>query len=674
VEQASFSAEVIRFGIFEADIRTGELRKQGMQIKLQEKPFQVLSLLLARPRELVTREELRQKLWSADTFVDFEHGLNKAINKLRKALNDDPKAPRYIETLPRRGYRLIAPVFNPSPATELPGPYPSLGVQPDAMAPQVPLRARWMTRRLIILLGALALLFPSLWYWRAHRRPDTAATTLRSPIRSLAVLPLDNLSGNPAQDYFSDGMTDELITDLAKISSLRVVSRTSVMHYKGSHETVPQMSRELGVDAIVEGSVARSAERVRITVQLVDARKDRDVWAQSFEGSTDDVLSLQDEVATQITAQIEGVLDSAMTKSSHPRQVNRAAYDAYLHGLYFFGRRTGTDALRSVRYFEQSIKLDPSYAQAYAGLAEALDQENLLGVARPDDVEPQIRAAALHALQLDSDLGDAYSVLGEIAIVYDRDWKTAVQDIQRGIELAPNDSNPEINYAVYLAAVGKPKEAVAHAQRALQLDPLSFLANRTLGSMLYFAGDYDEALAQLRRTQELEENPGVIDNWISWIYEEKGMHDEAVREDLKSIAGDGESAANLSYYRRVYARSGWRAYWRARIERLLPKSKMQCVPYGLGVSYLRVGNSREAFRWLDKSADQRCAWDPFIPVDPKLAVVHSDPRFHSLLARMHLDGIVVEPPDSEKQLSLSSKTSVHAPKTMKTDGVRRASE
>lgn len=324
--------------------------------------------------------------------------------------------------------------------------------------------------------------------------------------------------------------------------------------------------------------------------------------------------------------------------------MNRAAYDTYLHGRYFFERRTRIDALRSVRYFNQSIKLDPSYALAYAGLAEALHQENLLGVARPDDVEPQARAAALHALQLDAGLGEAYSVLGVIAIVYDRDWKTAARDIQRGLELAPNDSNTEIKYGVYLAAVGRLKEAVAHAQRASQLDPLSFFANRMLGSILYFAGDYDEALAQLRQTQELEENPGVIDNWISWIYEEKGMHNEAVREDLKSIAGDGESAANLSYYRRVYARGGWRAYWKARIERMLPRSTRPCVSYDLAVSYLRVGDPREAFRWLNKSVDKRCIWDPFIAVDPKLRVARSDPRFQSLLARMHLDGMVFERP------------------------------
>jgi TolB-like protein/tetratricopeptide (TPR) repeat protein len=460
------------------------------------------------------------------------------------------------------------------------------------------------------------------------------AARLRRPptIRSLAVLPLENLSGDPSQDYFADGMTDELITELAHIPNLRVVSRTSVMLDRNSRKALPEIARELGVDAIVEGSTMRSGNRVRITAQLIDGRSDRHLWAQSFEGPATDVLALQDSVAQQIATQARLVLLPSPPRSP----INPAAHDAYLRGRYFLNKQ---DVPHSAEYFQKAISLDPRYASAYAGYAAVLDASTAFGLAVPEDAMPKALAACKRAIELDPNNGEAYTELGSIQTIYEWDWTAAEQNLLRGISLNPNDSIAEFKYAVYLDAVDRPQEAVAHMRRALALDPLSFLMNRRLGATLYLARDYDAALAQLERAAEMEDRPGSIDNYVSLVYEQKGQRDLAVQHDLRALREDHPQidAGSLLV---TYQQQGWQAYWRARSRALLADPAEACTGYEVGVDDLRVNDLRvneldQAFDSFNHALDRHCFYMAVIRVDPLFDSVRNDPRYRTLLARMH---------------------------------------
>jgi TolB-like protein/DNA-binding winged helix-turn-helix (wHTH) protein len=360
-----------RFGVFELDLRAGELRKNGLRIRLQEQPFQVLGMLLGHPGEVVTREELQKKLWPAGTFVDFEHGLNKAINKIREALGDSAESPRFVETVARHGYRFLAevkvadaaPVRSPGLATQA---HPAAEVR-DLLAGKLGIPKRHLpSLAWKISLIVLLVLMASLATWKVH------SWNRASPvIHSLAVLPLESLSSDASQDYFADGMTDELISDLGQISALRVISRTSVMAYKHARKPLPQIARELNVDAVVEGTVLRSGDQVRITAQLIEASSDKHLWSQSYEGELRDTLALQNQVARAIADQIRISLNpQEQAALKNVKVVNPEAYVSYLKGRYFWNKRTADSLKGALAYFNQAIDEDPAYAQAYSGLAD----------------------------------------------------------------------------------------------------------------------------------------------------------------------------------------------------------------------------------------------------------------------------------------------------------------
>jgi TolB-like protein/DNA-binding winged helix-turn-helix (wHTH) protein/Tfp pilus assembly protein PilF len=635
--------EVVYFGLYELDLQARQLRKNGIKIRLSQKSFQLLVVLLERPGEVFTREELRQRLWPSDVFVDFDHGLNKSIQKLRESLGDSAESSRYIETLQRVGYRFIAPVNGavlPGLVTE---PLP-MGAEvkdevrvAEVLVPQVKAEPppRRMHLRMVWVITATIILAAGI----AARLILKQLQRTAQPIRSLAVLPLENLSGDPGQDYFADGMTDELITELARIPALRVVSRTSVMQVqrKGVRKSLQQIARELNVDAIVEGSVVRSGDKVRITAQLIDARNDKHLWAQSFESQTSDVLSMQDSVASEIASQTKAVLTPlARADRNDTMHINPAAQDAYLRGRYFLNKR---DAMKSTAYFQQAISLDSSYASAYAGLADSFESQTLLGNAKPEEVMPKALAAAKRAIELDPEDGEAYAALGGVETTYEWNWTAAERDLTRGITLSPSYSYGELRYAVFLDATNRPEEAVMHMRRALELDPLSFLMNRHLGSTLFFARHYDEALYYLRRAGEMEPNAfGVVENWISWIYEKKGMQDDAVTHDLIALKRDMPEI-NADRLRSIYQHAGWKAYWQARIDTMSPYSeRFECTPYDLGVSYLRLGNRDLAFSWFNRAIDRRCFWMIWLKVDPLVDDVRTDRRFNDLLRRVNLSG------------------------------------
>jgi TolB-like protein/DNA-binding winged helix-turn-helix (wHTH) protein/Tfp pilus assembly protein PilF len=645
-------AKVVRFGPFEFDLRTHWLTRGGEPERLSLQPLRLLGLLVQRRGELVSREELRTQLWPGETFVDFDHGLNNAVNRVREALRDSATAPRYIETVPRRGYRFIAEVKDfelpqPEEAKETIFSPPDLPEQAEsrnevpgvaatvaAKAITEPEKAQStphtssVRRRLMwlkpLLAGTLALVALVFYLKPARMHPA-------GPIRSLAVLPLQNLSGDPNEEYFVDGMTDALITELARIPKLRVVSRTSAMQDKGSKKSLRQIASELDVDAVVEGSVVRSGDHVRITAQLIDTRDDRHLWAESFEEPIKDVLALQDEVVNEIASEAEAAL-APLRESTGSARVNPAAYDAYLRGLYFLHLR---DALKSVAYFKQAISLDPSYPGSYAGLAEALASDQVLSNTKPSDTGSLALAAAKRGISLDSESGEAYSALGFVEFIYSRDWNAAGQDLQRGVALSPNNSLAELQYSVYLDATGRPEDAVTHMRRAVRLDPLSFLMNRHLGSVLYFARRYDEALVYLRRAAELDpHNFPLVENWRSRTFEMLGRTGEAEAADLLMV-GAWFPDAHLAPLRLAYERGGWKGYQTARIELLLHKPLHACGSFEIGESYLRLGDREKAFSWLSRGVETSCFWVNSLAVDPVLEDLRGDPRYLTLLQKVH---------------------------------------
>jgi TolB-like protein/DNA-binding winged helix-turn-helix (wHTH) protein len=399
----------IRFGVFEVDLRAGELRKQGVKIKLQEQPFQVLQVLLEKPGEIVTRDELRKRIWPSDTFVDFEGGVNNAIKRLREALGDRAETSRYIETLPRRGYRFIGPVNGKGkPLAE--------EVRSKAKSPAA---RRGLQIGIGIGIAAAVLLLVSLGavptnFWRQF-----FGTTNVPQIRSIAVLSLKNLSGDPSQEYFADGMTEELIADLSQIRALKVISHTSVDTYKKSSKSLPEIARELHVDGVVEGSVMRSGDKIRITAQLIYAPEDKNLWAKSYDRDLRDVLPLQAAIASAIADEIQVKLTPGEQARLHtPRFMSLKAHEAYLQGTYYL--RIPRGSARAIQFFQEALQQEPN-ARGYVGLARAYSGQ--AGTeAHPRSVMPQAKAAAMKALELDDTLADAHLVLAEASCKYDWDW------------------------------------------------------------------------------------------------------------------------------------------------------------------------------------------------------------------------------------------------------------
>lgn len=619
---------VICFGGFELDVANYELRRSGRIIKLERQPMELLILLTENGGRLVKRDEIICRLWGANTVLDTDQSINSSIRKIRSALRDDSDHPKFIATVVGKGYRFIAPlktdlatrlsqsiVDDPRPASA-----PATGDIPNT-----PSVAEQRNPRVLLMSSIAMFVAVCIGIWLFYQLANPAAPG----IHSIAVLPLSNLSADKEQEYFSEGMTDAIITDLAQASGLRVISHTTTNTYEHTKKSLGEIARELRVEAIVEGTVVRSHNRVRVTAQLIRTMDDRHLWADSYEGDLGDILWLQNQVASDIALKVKARL--APTRMEKVRPVQPRSYEAYLRGLYFFDRRY---AEKSAECFRQALAIDSGYAPAYAGLAQALASESVMGIASPYEVMPPAREAARHALEIDPRSSEAYTALGHIGIVFDWDWKAAERNLRRAIDLSPNYSLAEVFYGFYFGCLGNHDEAVTHTRRALELDPLSFFCNRMYGSALYMARRYDESLLQLRRTEELHDLPGVIENWISWIDEQQRNYDGAVNADLRSL--EGEPVTDLALFRQAYAGGGWKRYWRARLNRDLLHASEQCVPFDLSLDYLRLDNSEEAFRWLSRAVDQRCVWVAWLRSDPKLDPLRSDARFQKFLAQMNL--------------------------------------
>jgi TolB-like protein/DNA-binding winged helix-turn-helix (wHTH) protein/Tfp pilus assembly protein PilF len=628
------------FGAFELDLRAGELRKHGLRVRLQEQPFRVLAMLLEHPGEVVIREELQKKLWPADTFVDFDHGLNKAINKIREALGDSAESPRFVETVARRGYRFLAEVRTadafPVRSSELAThPFPA------AKAPnRRDLDGKLVTRKpllsspaLMILMFTLLLLITSLAVWKFHSwyRPSPV-------IRSLAVLPLESLSSDASQDYFADGMTDELISDLGQISALRVISRTSVMAYKHARKPLPQIARELNVDAVVEGTVLRSGNQVRITAQLIEASTDKHLWSKSYEGELRDTLALQSQVARAIAEQIRisvNPLEQAALRSV--KVIDPQAYESFLKGRYFWNKRTANGLKVALAYFNQAIDEDPKYAQAYSGLADtyALLGDWQYAVMTPKEALPKAKAAAIKALDLDRALGEAHNSLAFCLDGFDWDFDSAGKEFRRAIELNPGYATAHHWYAWHLSLLGRYDEAISEMKKAENLDPLSLIINADLAELLVIAHSYDESIRQSRKTIEMDPNFALAHNQLAQAYLQEHRSAEAVAELQKTVQLSGDSPTVIANLARAYIASGKRS----EALKLLSGLKKRSNPaYShaseIAVIYASLGDSDQAMSWLERGYEER--FNPGVLLRPGFDPLRSDPRFQDLVRRVGL--------------------------------------
>jgi TolB-like protein/Tfp pilus assembly protein PilF len=583
VTEITQSALPKRFGDFEFDSRARQLRRHGHTIRLHGQPLEILGLLLERPAQVVLREELRARLWPQDTFVDFEHSLNAAVNKLREALDDDANNPRFIETVPRRGYRFISAV----------GLHDSRN-----------------------LLGE----------WSSPR------------IQSLVVLPLENLSNDPEQEYFADGMTDQLITNLAQISALKVISRTSAMRYKGTKKSLPEIARELHVDAVVEGAVMWVGGRVRISAQLIEAPTDYHLWAASYERDLRDVLSMQEEVTRAIASEIRVNLSAQeQARLASTRPIDPEAYRLYLKGRYYWNKRSLEGFQKAIEYFQQATAKDPAYALAYVGLADTYTYFSFFDVVPPREAMPKAKAAAARALEIDNRLGEAHVSLGYVSYMYDWDWPAAGKHFEQALTLNPAYSRAHTFYPFYLSSLGRSEEALAVAKRSLDLDPASPAVNHSLAVQFYFARQFDQAIEQAHKTLELDPNFAISYELLGEVYVSRGMYREGLSELEKYSALSRGRAMSLALLGYAHARLGERSQALRMLEQLEATSKERYTPaLSFAVVYAGLGEKDQAFAWLEKAYGERTSRLGYLKVEPLWDPLRPDPRFADLVRRIGL--------------------------------------
>lgn len=647
---------VLRFDIFELDLRAGELRKRGVKLRLQGQPLQVLATLLKRAGDLVTREELRAEIWPADTFVDFDHSLHNAIARIRETLGDSAETPRYIETLPRRGYRFIAVVelqAAPPGSNLIPPGTSSSGADPAGTQ----VVSRVYGRRAKVLAIAFAAAIALLIGLSLSSLRERLFGRLSPPhIESLAVLPLANLSGDPDQDYFADGMTEALITDLGKISALRVISRTSVIQYKGTKKPLPEIARELNVDALIEGTVSRSVNHLRITTNLIQASPEKHLWAESYESEVADILTVQGQVAQEVAREIQIKLTPEEQKLlGKARPVNPKAHDDYLKGRYLCDKDTREGLDKAIQYFQQAIEEAPTDPFAYAGLADCYvvwgwAGDIFAGDPSPREIMPKARDAALRALQLDEHLAEAHTALADVELIFNHNWSGAEREFKRAIELNPSYSPAHAWYAHYLVAMGRVDEATAEARRSLELDPFSIFTMDFTEWPLYFARRYDLTVQQSRKSLELAPEFPWAHYDLGLVYERTGRAREAIQEFMKAEELLGMSQDRLAELRKAYQKSGEKGYWRKSLE-FCRKASTEARKFASTSGYgscdyiqnadmaamqVRLGDFNAAFESLESGYTKHEAGLVYLKVDPRWDDLRSDPRFQNLLRRVGL--------------------------------------
>jgi TolB-like protein/DNA-binding winged helix-turn-helix (wHTH) protein len=659
--------DAYRFGPYEVRPESREIYKHGLKLKLRPQPFQVLQVLVERPGEVVTRDEFRQRLWSAETFVDFEHGLNTSIKELRRVLSDSADAPTYIETLPRLGYRIIVPVDVERPqvpsqdASRMRGSTETLPEQPVVFHlapteaeeeakeqqiagprthPRTPVLRPWMTAlAMILLLGAVAAGYAQ---WKRLRpRPVAAAGRIR-----LAVLPFENLTGDADQDYFSDGLTEEMLTNLGRLNPERlgVVARTSVMLYKHSPKPLDQIARELGVQYIIEGSVRRDSNHVRITAQLIQVQDQTHVWAKQYDRELKNLLVVQGEIAQEIADEIQLRLGDSGVHAGNPKvatpgPTSYEAYDLYLKGRYFWNKRSQAGFKQAAEYFQHAIDKDPKYARAYAGLADTFGLMSTWGMVSQNQFMPQARTAARKALELDETLAEAHTSLALVA-QNEYDWQTAEKEFRRAIQLNPEYATAHHWYAEHLSLRGRFGEAFQESERARQLDPMSLIIAVDHSYLLFYSHQYDRAIAENRAVRDMDPNfprRGVI----LWSYAEQGRFREAIEEinRLSPAWRSTQDSARLWALRaNIHGRWGQHKQFRhalAEFERLAPSLPDRTF-YEI-IAYLGGDPKDKVMALLQKACSEHSNFVTALKVEPMYDPLRDDPRFRDLLHRVGLD-------------------------------------
>jgi TolB-like protein/DNA-binding winged helix-turn-helix (wHTH) protein/Tfp pilus assembly protein PilF len=617
------------------NLETGELRRSGIKIRLQGQSLQILLCLLEEPGRLWSREDLRSRLWPNGTFVEFDHSLNVAVNRLRDRLGDSAEKPRYIETVPGVGYRFVAPVESASeaPHRDIHAPeFPGSPDPPAAMSPP----ARYPKRLSSYLAGGCVLLLAFLaWFaWKQSATHPSAAE--ESPIRSVAVLPLTEIGAGSSDEYFADGMTEELITELGRMGSFRVISRTSVMQYKSSFRSLPEIGRQLNVDAVIEGTVRRSEGRVRITARLVGTAPEHLIWQKTYEGDMRDVLMLQSEVAHDIAGNIRNRFASQLAPGAVAyKRLDPETHEDYLRGQYFLDRRTAEAMNTAVEYFQRAVERDPQYAQAYVGLAVAYELLGSYEVLPPDKSYPLAIKFANKALELDDTLSEAYSARATAECGYDFDWAAADRDFRRAIALDPNSVLAHHGYGEYFTSVGNPERAISELKIARELDPLSLPLMNAIGRMYREAHQYDEAVQHCKQSLVLDPNFAMGHWCLGQVYLAKREFAEATAE-LRRADELGTTPVIVCDLGCAYAASGKKVEARAILNSLKKKSKFTYVsPYLIASIYSALGDKDEAFTWLEKAYDTRDGLS-YLVADPMMDPLRSDPRYLRLAEKLHL--------------------------------------
>jgi TolB-like protein/DNA-binding winged helix-turn-helix (wHTH) protein/tetratricopeptide (TPR) repeat protein len=622
MESQAAAGTTVRFSSFELNLKTGELRQDGVTIRLQPQPTLILTILASQAGDLVTREEIQQRTWGAETFIDFDTGLNSAIHQIRHVLKDSSETPRFIETVPRRGYRFVAQLEDGTPTVGKP-------------STSVVTTSTRSNRSVFVAFALLFVTVLAVGIGRLNR--GSASPSVGGPqIKSLAVLPFES-PVNSDQEYFTDGMTDSLITELGQLSGLRVTSQTSSMHYKGTHQTLREIAHELNVDAVVEGSVERSGSHLRIRAQLIRASTDSHLWARTFDGDIRDTFTMQSQVAQAIASEIQvRITTQEQSRLVSARPVNPEALDAYLKGRYFWNKFTRDGVLKSAEYFRLSIRDDPNYAPAYAGLADVhIVSGNLFG--RPAEEFPKAKEAALKALDLDESLVEAHVAMAAIHLFFDWDLPGVRKELVRAKELNPNFIRIYTLEGYCFEISGDMTESVAAMKQGLQVDPLSIISGVDLGFAYSFAHRPDDAIVQFRKTLEIEPNFSMALSGLGLAYEQKNDFANAHKEYRAALALNPEDSFLLAMLAGADAQTGNKAAARKTLRELEARSRHQFVePTLMAMINTGLGDKDAAFASLEKAIDERSAKLIWLNADPVYDGLHSDPRFTELIRRIGL--------------------------------------
>ncbi len=659
----------IRFGEgYEVDLRPPRLRRGSHVLKLERIPFEILLLLLEHRGEIVTREQIVSRVWRQGVFLDTDNSIRGAIRKLRQVLKDDAETPRFIQTVTGQGYRFVARVMTPKEPGAASEPE-AAGVptserdfvseldswlqarrlrivEPDQDRPaekttdagtgQANRKSyRWLFVAAALLSVACLLSFLAVRGWRRASNPPTHS---QGKI-VLAVLPFENLSRDPDQDFFSDGLTEEMIAQTGKLNRdrLTVVARSSVAKYKGTHLAAKEIGKELSADYLLQGAVRRSADRVRITVQLVEAQNQTDIWTESYDRELKDLLAVQDSVVQSIASQIHIALtEEQKTRLANPRQTRPEAYEAYLKGRYYWNKRTAEGMQKAEHYFQQAIDSDPTYAAAYSGLADCNSGLTWHGFKSPADALPKAYAAARKAVEIDPQSAEAHASLG-LVFSHGWNWAAAEAEFRRALELDPQYANAHHWYGDYLSIKSRHDEALGEASRALELDPLNLMIGTWVALRYYQAGEYSRAIEQGRNSVELDSNFAAAHLLLGEGYVQAGLRGEGVSELKQAASLSGGSPLYTAQVAVALAAAGRRGEaLRIAHELETLSSKRYVSPYGLAQIYAALKSDEDTFKWLQAAYHDRAVWMGYLAVDPIFDRYRSDHRFQDLLRRIDL--------------------------------------